>query len=223
MSSTTRVAHIATELGCLAAELTVPADPVGVIAFARTNAARRPAFHDQQLAQSLHAAGFATLLFDLLTPHEELVDDATLLHRFDLALLSRRLIEAIDWLATERGVGGLPVGVFGEGPGAAAAFVAACVRPYRVAAVVSSAGRLDLASPVLPRVQAPCMIIASGINGDELRSNAAAFDRLRCPKQLVRVASDPYTTTGDHDAEVSWLALDWFVHTMAPASEEELR
>ena len=67
------------------------------------------------------------------------------------------------------------------------------------------------------------MIIASGINGDELRSNDGAFDRLRCPKQLVRVSSDQFTTTGDHDAEVSWLALDWFMHTMASETSEELR
>jgi dienelactone hydrolase len=194
--------------------LSNPEDPVGVIVFARTNASHRKTQRDQQLADSLHEAGFATLMFDLLTPSEEFVDEPTRALRVDFALLSRRLIEVVDWVADEPGMSELGIGLFGEGPGAAAAFVTACVRVHRISAVVAYAERLDGANPVLSRVRAPSLIIVSGNNEHHLRSNDGAFGRLRCPKELVRVAIDRFTTTGDTDTEVSRLVLDWFSRTM---------
>jgi len=211
----TRVVHIAAEFGCLTAELTLPTDPVGIIVFARTNAAHRQTRYDQQLASALHNAQFGTLVFDLLTPGEEIIDDMTCGLRADVALLARRLIEAIDWLGEQPGAAGRKIGVLGEGPGGAAAFVAACVRRTRVAAIVSYAERLDRAQPVLPRVHAPSLIIVSGNDEDDVRSNDMAFRRLNCSKQLVRVGVDRFTTTGITDKEISRLAFDWFTRTMA--------
>jgi putative phosphoribosyl transferase len=214
-SPTTRVVHIAAAAGCLTAELTVPAAPRGIVVFARTNAARRQTRHDRELAAKLHDARLGTLAFDLLTPSEELIDEATCSLRVDLALLARRLIEAIDWLAEQPSTCGLDVGLLGEGPGAAAAFVAACVRPAAVAAIVVSVGRLDQAQPVLSRVRAPSLIIVSGNDETELRSNDMAFRRLRCSKELVRVSFGS-ATTPDTNREISRLAVDWFSRTMAP-------
>ena len=213
----TRVVHIAAECGSLTAELTLPSDPVGVIVFARTNAAHRQTRYDQQLASALHGAQFGTLVFDLLTPGEEIIDDMTCGLRADVALLSRRLIEAIDWLAEQPGAACCNIGLLGEGPGGAAAFVAACVRRTQVAAVVSYAERLDRAQPVLPRVQAPSLIIVGGNDEDHVRSNDVAFRRLNCPKRLVRVGIDRFTTTGVTDKEISQLAFDWFTRIMTPS------
>jgi putative phosphoribosyl transferase len=213
----TRVVHIAAECGSLTAELTLPTDPVGVIVFARTNAAHRQTRYDHQLASALHRAQFGTLVFDLLTPGEEIIDDMTRGLRADVALLSRRLIEAIDWVSDQPGVTGCKLGVLGEGPGGAAAFVAACVRRTRVAAVVSYAERLDRAEPVLARVQAPWLIIVAGNDEDQVRSNDMAFRRLNCPKRLVRVGIDRFTTTGVTDKEISQLAFDWFTRILTPA------
>jgi len=213
---TTRVVHIPAEWGSLVAELSSPEDPFGVIVFARTNGSHRKAQRDQQLADALHDAGFATLMFDLLTPGEEFVDAPIRALRVDLALLSRRLIEVVDWIVDEPGMSESGIGLFGEGMGAAPAFVTACVRPHRIAAVVALADRLDGATPVLARVHAASLIIVSGNDPNDLRSNEAAFQRLCCPKQLVHVASDRFTTTGDTDSEVSRLTLDWFSRTMTP-------
>jgi len=224
----TRVVHIAAECGSLVAELSAPGNPRGVIVFARTNASHRKPYSDQELADSLHDARFATLTFDLFTPAEELIDEPTRDLRVDLALLSRRLIEIIDWLDAEPGLAGLGVGLFGEGPGGAAALVAACVRPRRTSAVVAYADRLDRAAPVLSRVHAPSLIIVSSDDANALRSTNDAFRRLRCPKQLVRVAGGRFTTTGDTDTDVSRLAFDWFSRTMtargaAANTEDSLR
>jgi putative phosphoribosyl transferase len=213
----TRVVHIATDGGSLAAEFTVPDDPRAIVVLARTNTAKRQALYDHTLAGSLQAAGFATLLFDLLTPTEELIDQPTRGLRSDVALLSRRLIEAIDWLADQPEVEGLDVGILGEDAGAPAAFVASCVRPNRVSAIVSWAGRLESAAPVLPRVHAPSLLIVVGNDEDELRSNDIAFRKLGARKELVCVATGRFTTAADADREVSRLAFDWFWRMLAPA------
>jgi dienelactone hydrolase len=212
----TRVVHIAAECGSLTAELTVPRKPVGIIVFARTNAAHRQARYDQRLAERLQATGFATLLLNLLTPAEELVDAATCAMRADLALVARRLIEVIDWLDDRTELIGLDVGIVGEDIGAAAAFVAACVRPRRVAAIVSYAESLDLAGPVLARVHVPSLLIVAGNDEDNIRSNNAAFRKLECGKELVRVAVDRFTTRIALDDEVSRLAHDWLSRMMSP-------
>ena len=70
---------------------------------------------------------------------------------------------------------------------------------------------------MLPRVQAPSLIIVSGNDEDFVRSNDMAFRRLRCQKQLVRVGIARFTTPGITDREVSRLAVDWFTRTMTPA------
>ena len=212
----TRVVHIPAESGSLAAELTVPRALVGVVVFARTNAAHRQTRYDHQLAEKLQASGFATLLLDLLTPAEELVDAATCAMRADLALVSRRLIEVIDWLDDQSELLGLDIGIVGEEIGAAAAFVAACVRPRRVAAIVSYAERLDLAGPVLARVHVPSLLIVAGSDEDHVRSNNTAFRQLDCGKELVRIAVDRFTTRSALDEEVSRLAHDWLSRMMTP-------
>src|SRR5262245_5628953 len=219
----TRVIHIAAECGSLTAELTLPLDPLGIIVFPRTNAAHRQTRYDQQLASALHGAHFGTLLFDLLTPAEEIIDDMTCGLRADVALLSRRLIEAIDWLEDHHGAAGRNIGVLGEGPGGAAAFVAACVRRTRVSAIVSYAERLDRAQPVLPRVETPSLIIVSGNDEDYVRSNDMAFRRLRCPKELVRIGIDRFATSGIIDREITRLAFDWFTRTMTSARAGDLQ
>lgn len=206
----TRVVHIVTDRGSLTAELTEPRDATGVIVFAGTNAAQRSARYDRRLAESLHEAGFATLLLDLLTPSEELVDGSTCSMRSDIALLSRRLIETIDWLGDQRSTARLDVGIMGEDAGAAAAMVAACFRPYRVASIVANADQLDLAESVLPRVRAAALLIVSGNDMEKLKANEIAFKKLSCRKGLVCV---PLASSA-LDREVTRLATDWFTRTV---------
>ena len=171
----------------------------------------------------MHDARFATLALDLLTPIEEVIDEPTRGMRTDLALLSRRLVDVIDWLADQPESLGLVAGLFGEGPAGPAALVASCVRPERVAAVVCLSERLDPATPALSQVQAPSLIIVSGIADTDLQSNEAALRQLHCPKQLVRVPTDQFTRRDDGDAEISRLVRDWFAHTITPGASGDWR
>src|SRR5262245_31535912 len=106
----------------LGADLAVPDDAGGVVVFA----GRDPASH--QVAAALHPAGLATVLVDLLTADEELADALTGEHRFDVELLSARIVAVVDWVENQRPTAGLPIGLFGAGgarTGAVAAALAA--------------------------------------------------------------------------------------------------
>jgi dienelactone hydrolase len=163
------------------------------------------------VAATLNEAGIGTLLVDLLTPAEEEADRVTGRYRFDIELLARRLIAAIDWL--RRGPApALRMGVFGASTGAAAALIATAARPDEVAAVVSRGGRPDLAGPALPRVQAPTLLVVGGADLEVLELNRRALAVLgAAEKQLVVVpgATHLFEERGALD-EVARLATEWF-------------
>lgn len=96
------------------------------------------------MAKLLEAYGVATLLIDLLTQDEEQIDEVTRHLRFDIPLLSNRLIEVSDWLRQQELTKSLPIGYFGASTGAGAALIAAA-KDHSIRVVVSRGGRPDLA------------------------------------------------------------------------------
>ena len=89
--------------------------------------------------------------------------------------------------------------------------MAAVRQPNAVAAVVSRGGRPDLASTVLPAVQAPTLLIVGGNDQVVLDLNEQALRLLRCPKELVVVpgATHLFEEPGALE-EVAHLAKNWF-------------
>src|SRR5437588_9727333 len=136
----------------LEGNLNIPENPRGAVLFAHGSGSSRHSPRNQFVAQVLHKAGFATLLIDLLTPYEEEQDWQTGRLRFDIDLLSQRVVAATNWLTTNPATANLKIGYFGASTGAAAALVAAAQRPLAVGAVVSRGGRPDLASSYLTQV-----------------------------------------------------------------------
>jgi putative phosphoribosyl transferase len=101
------------------------------------------------------------LLLDLLTADEEKLDNQTRQLRFDIDLLSKRLIAAINWITNTLDIKNLTVGLFGASTGAAAALVAAAERPDVVSAIVSRGGRPDLAGKdILRKVHTPTLFLS---------------------------------------------------------------
>jgi putative phosphoribosyl transferase len=157
----------------LAADLAIPAAANGVVLFAHGSGSGRLSPRNRLVAAKLQQAGLATLLLDLLTAEEETAERAGGRRRFDVQLLAGRLAAALDWLATGRRTGGLPVGLFGASTGAGAALLVAADRPAAVAAVVSRSGRPDLAGAVLGRVRAPTLLVVGGRDRTVLALNRA--------------------------------------------------
>jgi pimeloyl-ACP methyl ester carboxylesterase len=177
----------------------------GLVVFAHGSGSSRHSRRNLLVAHSLQARGLGTLLFDLLTPQEE-VDRANV---FDIELLARRVQDALD--AVHAGGRALPVGLFGASTGAAAALVAAARRPSDVQAVVSRGGRPDLAGDALEQVQAPTLLIVGAADTGVLDLNREALRRLRCEKRidLVPRATHLFEEAGALE-EVARLAGDWF-------------
>ena len=141
----------------LEGNLAIPAKAKGIVAFAHGSGSSRHSPRNRYVADTLHQAGFATLLFDLLTSEEEEAERWTRHLRFNIDLLSERLIGATDWLMEYPDTAALQIGYFGASTGSAAALVAAAARPQVVRAVVSRGGRPDLAKSALPSVSAPTL------------------------------------------------------------------
>jgi putative phosphoribosyl transferase len=168
-------------------DLVVAAGARGVVLFAHGSGSSRHSPRNRQVAAALNAAGYGTLLLDLLTADEERVDARTREHRFDIPLLGGRLTAAADWLSGRPDTGGLPLATFGASTGAAAALIAAAERPDVVAAVISRGGRPDLAGQALGRVRAPTLLVVGGADSEVLRLNRVAAERLGGPVELAVV------------------------------------
>ncbi|MCG5465452.1 alpha/beta fold hydrolase [Micromonospora sp. NPDC053740] len=162
----------------LPADLTLPAQPVGVVLFAHGSGSSRHSPRNVAVARTLNGSGLGTVLADLLTPAEDEVDARTAELRFDIGLLASRLAGIVDWLAVERPAGDVPIGLFGASTGAAAALVAASSRADRVAAVVSRGGRPDLAEDALAQVRTPTLLLVGGLDEEVITLNERALAEL---------------------------------------------
>jgi dienelactone hydrolase len=192
--------------------LSIPEHCGGIVLFAHGSGSSRFSPRNRMVARFLNEGGLGTLLVDLLTAREQEVDDRTGALRFDIGLLTRRLIDAIDWLGARPETRELRVGIFGASTGAAAALAAAAERPGRVAAVVSRGGRPDLALPELPRVLAPTLLIVGSRDRPVIGMNRQAQACLTCEHRLEIVpgATHLFEEPGTLD-RVAQLARDWFL------------
>lgn len=202
----------------LAATLRAPLGARAVVLFAHGSGSGRFSPRNRSVAQMLNAAGFVTVLADLLTAAEETIDRRTCHLRFDIALLAVRLGAVAEWVQRRPELGALPRGYFGASTGAAAALVAAAAHPDAVGAVVSRGGRPDLAASALPLVRAPTLLLVGSRDTEVLDLNERAMARLTCLKRLVVVggASHLFGEPGAFEA-VARAAADWFgQHLHAP-------
>ena len=205
--------EVAVQAGRVSLEgsLTLPAGVRGLVIFAHGSGSSRFSSRNRAVAQWLNDAGLGTLLFDLLTAEEHSIDEYSREYRFDISRLSQRLADTVGWADQHGETRGLPIGLFGASTGAAAALVAAAVRPELVAAVVSRGGRPDLAGEHLPRVEAPTLLIVGGNDFGviELNENAAAMLRCEHRIDIVPGATHLFEEPGTIE-EVCRLAADWF-------------
>ena len=204
-------------LGSIALEgtLALPEGATGVVLFAHGSGSSRHSPRNRFVARAFQERGLGTLLTDLLTREEEIVDERTLDLRFDIGLLAERLTGITDWLGQKDETAALHVGYFGASTGAGAALVAAAERP-EVAAVVSRGGRPDLGGPSLARVRAPTLLIVGGDDRPVIALNRQAFEQLRLSEKRIEIvpgATHLFQEPGALE-EVARLAREWFLEHM---------
>lgn len=196
----------------LQGDLGLPKQPRGLVVFVHGSGSSRHSSRNRFVASALQQRGFATLLFDLLTEEEDQIYQT----RFDIPLLTRRLLDVTAWLDGCGDVPRLPRGYFGASTGAAAALDAAAELGPAIAAVVSRGGRPDLAMENLPRVRAPTLLIVGGDDDVVIGLNEKAYAKLRAEKELAIVpgATHLFEESGALE-EVARLAGTWFEHHLA--------
>jgi putative phosphoribosyl transferase len=182
----------------------------GLVVFAHGGGSSRLSGRNAAVAEVLREAGFATLLFDLLTDAES----ADRRNVFDIDLLAERLAAATAWARRQSWMEEMSVGYFGASTGGAAALVAGA-RDEHISAIVSRGGRPDLAGGALDLVRAPTLLIVGGLDFGVIELNQSAFERLRCKKRLevVEGATHLFEEPGRLEI-VATLARDWFLDWM---------
>ena len=206
---------IAAETVTMPGLLRMPPAAKGLVLFAHGSGSSRFSPRNTLVANLLGRAKFATLLFDLLTPKEEQIDSVTRELRFDIALLTERLVDATRWVLKEPRLKELALGYFGASTGAAAA-LAAAARVPAVSAVVSRGGRPDLAGAALADVRAATLLIVGGADREVLELNRQALAQLRCEARLEVVphATHLFEEPGTLE-KVGSLAAEWFARYLA--------
>ena len=201
----------------LRGNLIIPGDARGIVLFAHGSGSGRKSSRNRFVAGILQNHQIGTLLFDLLTEDEERVDAYTAHIRFDIPLLSERLIQVTEWIREHEG--DAPLGYFGASTGAAAALIAAAHFGSRVDAVVSRGGRPDLADRHLPSVTAPTLLIVGGLDTPVIEMNSEALAKLQCVKkmEIVPGATHLFEEPGTLE-KAAQLAANWFSEKFPPVS-----
>lgn len=201
-------------------EITIPIDKIrlkgnlriaknskGFIIFSHGSGSSRMSSRNNFVADLLYESGFSSLLFDLLTLHEDLRYE----NRFDIQLLTNRLVKVTQWTQNNKDFKKLPIGYFGASTGAASALRAAAQMSKAIKAVVSRGGRPDLAIEDLPFVQAPTLLLVGGNDAVviELNKKAKAQIKSNCELKIVAGASHLFEEPGTLE-EVAKHTIKWF-------------
>lgn len=196
----------------LEGNLDIPEGARGIVVFVHGSGSSRHSPRNQYVARELQKDGLGTLLFDLLTVEEERIDMMTRHLRFDIDLLSKRLIDVTRWILDRPDTKDLNMGYFGASTGAAAALIAAREHEDTVKAIVSRGGRPDLAESALMYVKAPTLLIVGGRDTQVIDLNQWALDRMVMQDkklQIVPEATHLFEEPGALE-EVARLAGEWF-------------
>ena len=189
-------------------ELTIPENPTGLVLFAHGSGSSRFSPRNNYVAKILQKEKLATLLVDLLTKEEDLSYES----RFDINLLSERLIEITNWLKEKEETKNLKIGYFGASTGAAAAIKAAAKEKINVSAIVSRGGRVDLADKALSKIETPILLIVGENDDFVIDVNQYAFKKINCIKELSIIpnATHLFEEPGALE-EVAKQATEWFL------------
>ncbi|PRY10348.1 dienelactone hydrolase [Pontibacter ummariensis] len=205
----------------LIGDLVIPEEAKGLVVFSHGSGSSRLSPRNRFVAEHLQRSGYATLLFDLLTPEE----DEETKNRFDIPMLTKRLIDTTDWIQQDPRTADFNIAYFGASTGAASALgAAAALGNDIIKAVVSRGGRPDLADTALPDVQVPVLLIVGGKDESVLEMNIQANNKLLGIKDVEIVPDATHLFEEPGALEMcAQLATDWFRKYLPPKKQQPLR
>lgn len=204
---TKKILNISVNSVTLEGELIVPQDAVGLVIFVHGSGSSRFSPRNNFVAKILQNSKLATFLVDLLTKSEDLDYD----YRFNIDLLSQRIVKITDYIKSYIDSSGLNIGYFGASTGAAAAVKAAATEQNDIKAIVSRGGRVDLADNELSKIKAPTLLIVGARDDFVLDVNKDALKKIKVDKKLSIIpnASHLFEEEGTLD-DVAKQAVEWF-------------
>lgn len=197
----------------LRGKLIIPENAIGLVIFSHGSGSSHLSPRNNFVAVLLQQKGLATLLFDLLTEEEDRIYE----NRFNIDLLTKRLIAVTQWVQQQEETKDLPIGYFGASTGAASALRAAAFFDQEIKAVVSRGGRPDMALQDINKVTAPTLLIVGGLDEVVIGLNEKAYQKLQCERKLEIIprASHLFEETGKLQ-EVADTSANWFVENLVP-------
>ncbi len=179
----------------------------GIILFSHGRGSSRLSKRNNYVADILYNNGFSSLLFDLLTPQEDILSE----NRFDIQLLTSRLVHATEWISLSKDTKNLPMGYFGASTGAASALYASVKLGTKIKAIVSRGGRPDLAMAALPYVKSPTLLLVGSRDDVVIKLNEEAKSKISgiCRLKIIEGATHLFQERGKLDI-VANLSCAWF-------------
>jgi dienelactone hydrolase len=221
-SATHRSVQIPVAGAMLEADVGMPPTHYGAVLFAHGSGSGRHSPRNRYVADQLNSAGLVTVLADLLTRDEELLDLRTATLRFDIGLLAARVTGVADWVVNSELVTSPQIGLFGASTGAAAALICAATRPSTVRAVVSRGGRPDLADTHLTAVRQPTLLIVGERDPVVVELNRRAARKLAGETRLEIVPGATHLFEEPGALElVAGLAGSWFRRHLQPVPADD--
>lgn len=199
--------NIPLQTGSIEGDLVIPSGSATLVLFSHGSGSSRFSSRNNYVASLLHQRGISTFLLDLLTPEE----DKVYANRFNILLLTERLVLATENLLKHSVIAEMEMGYFGASTGAASALGAAAQLPEFIKVVVSRGGRPDLIADVLPDVKAATLLIVGELDEQVLELNRFAYRLLQCEKRLEVIpgATHLFEEEGTLTA-AGTLAAGWF-------------
>jgi dienelactone hydrolase len=214
-----RLFHITAQEVILSGILSIPENAHGIVLLTHDmeGVVKQPHEYAIALAQSFYTNGLATLLVDLFASGEQQVDKETGFFRTNTSIMEQRITGIAEWLREQAETANLSIGYFGVGVSGAAALIAAAERPDIVRAVVSAAGRLDMAQEYLSRILAPTMLIVAQNDTAAVRRHQDTLGQLTVDKQFEQIPDVSSLFESAHALnEVARLAGQWFTRWLIP-------
>lgn len=168
--------------------LMIPDNPIGVVVFAHGSGSGKNSTRNQLVAKKLNDSNIATMLIDLLSEEEQEFDSqiekvtskipGMVLNKYNIALLTRRLSIATDWVSTNPYTEKLQLGYFASSTGGAAALIATC--EYKIKSLVIRSGRTDLVeNKFLEQIVSPCLFIAGSMEKSVIKISKETIKKMR--------------------------------------------
>ncbi len=191
----------------LKANLRLAKNSKGIILFSHGSGSSRLSSRNNYVADLLLEKGFSSLLFDLLTEQEDLIYE----NRFDIELLTNRLLKVTKWLSNYEVTKHLPIGLFGASTGEASALSAASQLGTHIKAIVSRGGRPDLAMAVLYKIKVPTLLLVGGNDHIVIELNKKAQAEINgiCELKIIEGASHLFEESGKLEL-VAQQTIAWF-------------